>query len=143
MNFCPHVHLLYSTFEVCPRSVLESWLRWLKNLMYKHEGLSLYPQEIQEWLFIPLISSGGAEGLIRTDLAGFLGSQMRKTKQKQNKQANKECSKISERSCSKEIRQRIIEQDTRNAPLAYRCTHAHTGGCIPEPMHCLLLTRNS
>lgn len=86
---------------------LESWLRWLKNSMYKHEGLSLYPQEIQEWLFIPLISSGGAEGLRRTDLAGFLASQMRKTKQKQNRQANKECSTFSERSCSKEIRPRV------------------------------------
>lgn len=111
--------------------------------MYKHKGLSLYPQEIQEWLFIPLISSGGAEGLRRTDLAAFLASEMRKTKQKQNKQANKKCSMFSARSCIKETRSRVTEQDTRDSHLAYRCAHVHTGRFIPEPMHCLLLTRIS
>lgn len=53
--------------KVCPRSLLESWLRWLKNLMYKNEGLSLYPQKIQQWLCIPLIPNGGTEGWGQTD----------------------------------------------------------------------------
>lgn len=135
-----HMSIIWITLlKVCPRSLLESWLRWLKNLMYKPEGLSLYPQEIQLWLCLPLISSGSAEGWTQTDP----GQSDEKNKTKAKQTSKQRVFQVQWEICIKEIRPRVTEQDTRNSPLAYRCTHVHTGRLILEPMHCLLLTRIS